>query len=196
MYTSFTDWKSGLYLEHYGIPGMKWGVRRYQNKDGSYTEVGKRRAYALQTHKNVESIFSSFSKEDKRLLGSGEDDIEYMSREATAYWVEKRFLAKHGNISVGWLDIIRSPNTGEANIAIGVHSGYRGKGYASKLARKGAKWIDAHMDEFSKVNWGAYKKNAASIQLAKKNGFVLDEERKDFAVYSKRRKAAKGGKVG
>lgn len=31
------------YLAHYGIKGMKWGVRRYQNKDGSLTAAGKKR---------------------------------------------------------------------------------------------------------------------------------------------------------
>jgi hypothetical protein len=30
-------------LTHYGIRGMKWGVRRYQNKDGSLTSAGKKR---------------------------------------------------------------------------------------------------------------------------------------------------------
>ena len=32
-------------LFHSGIKGMKWGVRRYQNEDGSYTEEGKERYY-------------------------------------------------------------------------------------------------------------------------------------------------------
>lgn len=31
------------YLEHHGILGMRWGVRRYQNEDGSLTEEGKAR---------------------------------------------------------------------------------------------------------------------------------------------------------
>lgn len=31
------------YLAHYGVLGQKWGVRRYQNKDGSLTPAGKQR---------------------------------------------------------------------------------------------------------------------------------------------------------
>lgn len=31
------------YLAHHGIKGMKWGVRRYQNEDGTLTAAGKKR---------------------------------------------------------------------------------------------------------------------------------------------------------
>lgn len=31
------------YLAHHGIMGMKWGVRRFQNADGTLTERGKKR---------------------------------------------------------------------------------------------------------------------------------------------------------
>lgn len=31
------------YLQHFGVKGMKWGVRRYENYDGSYTQRGLKR---------------------------------------------------------------------------------------------------------------------------------------------------------
>jgi len=37
----------GTWLCHHGVKGQKWGIRRYQNKDGSLTEVGKERYGAL-----------------------------------------------------------------------------------------------------------------------------------------------------
>jgi len=36
------------YLQHWGIKGQKWGVRRFQNEDGTRTEAGKKREAAAR----------------------------------------------------------------------------------------------------------------------------------------------------
>lgn len=43
---------------HYGVKGMKWGVRRYQNKDGSLTNLGKSR----KGMDDINDIISTMSK--------------------------------------------------------------------------------------------------------------------------------------
>ena len=60
---------------HYGIPDMQWGVRRFQNKDGSLTEAGKRRyaKIARQHIKSDEGDVRGFLKEGvSEVFGAGE----------------------------------------------------------------------------------------------------------------------------
>ena len=64
------------YLTHYGILGMKWGVCRYQNKDGTITALGKKR----QSHDRVlgpESTFKSKIRETRYSIGNRLNPREY-----------------------------------------------------------------------------------------------------------------------
>lgn len=47
---------------HWGVKGMKWGVRRYQNADGSLTDAGKRR-YSSDIAANAKKKDNGLSKE-------------------------------------------------------------------------------------------------------------------------------------
>ena len=40
-------------LYRFGVKGMKWGVRRYQNEDGSLTSLGKKRDKMLSDRKTA-----------------------------------------------------------------------------------------------------------------------------------------------
>lgn len=62
------------YIQHHGIKGQKWGVRRYQNKDGTLTAAGKKRVKSLNP------------TSDKQYTGSRHDSEAYkqyrMNKEA------------------------------------------------------------------------------------------------------------------
>lgn len=51
-------------LYHHGVKGMKWGVRRYQNKDGSLTPAGKKRVekYTVKEAKKLAKRVSRLEK--------------------------------------------------------------------------------------------------------------------------------------
>lgn len=53
-------------LAHYGVLGMKWGVRRYQNADGSYTKRGLERYSKSQNKYNDANENLKRAKENAR----------------------------------------------------------------------------------------------------------------------------------
>ena len=65
-----------LYLVHHGIKGQKWGVRRYQNDDGSYTDAGKRR-YLKDMKKDMNEHFhNQISKEASKVTTIGRNGYD------------------------------------------------------------------------------------------------------------------------
>lgn len=60
-------------LYHWGIKGMKWGVRRYQNEDGTLTEAGRRRLEKADykwAKKRTDKITAKAKKESQRELNA------------------------------------------------------------------------------------------------------------------------------
>ena len=53
-------------LKHHGIKGQKWGVRRYQNADGSLTPLGKKK-YGTKENFERQMAAKNFRKQSKKL---------------------------------------------------------------------------------------------------------------------------------
>lgn len=53
------------YLSHHGIKGQKWGVRRYQNADGTLTSDGKKHYGLDKLNSNNRKDISNLSEKDR-----------------------------------------------------------------------------------------------------------------------------------
>ena len=92
--TSSASFISDDELYHYGIKGQKWGVRRYQNKDGSLTAAGKKRRSSSDEVRNMstdelrqkvrrlnnEQRYIDLTKSSSSSISKTADGIERMSR--------------------------------------------------------------------------------------------------------------------
>ena len=54
-----------IYLAHYGVKGQKWGVRRFQNRNGTLTAAGKKQ---IQAEKDKRKQLNKQIKDDAKTL--------------------------------------------------------------------------------------------------------------------------------
>lgn len=67
-------------LQHHGILGMKWGVHRYQNFNGSYTKAGLKRFEKSKSDYETGKQLTRAIKQRKKETGSNSFDIQVKDR--------------------------------------------------------------------------------------------------------------------
>ena len=103
-------------IYHHGIIGMKWGVRRYQNEDGSLTANGRNRYRNIDTVRSKKTNEKLYMAEHQRCKEDTERNFDILAngKKVGNVWLEDQ----GENLYLNWIDIKKTE---------------RGKGYADAV---------------------------------------------------------------
>lgn len=135
MATSFTDWE-GTCLAHHGIKGQKWGVRRFQNPDGTLTAAGKAKLKSEGGSRGASRQYNRQLRKLNRL--EKRTDVDLQAKKA------KRYSTKAKIAGLGAL--------GLAGAAVGSHAGTV-KGIKNDIKAWDNTWHNADKESSEVLNW-------------------------------------------
>lgn len=155
------------YLAHYGVKGMRWGVRRYQKPDGSLTDDGKKKVskmYKKQADKvtaelnrrSTDMYVSAYNKAAQKMNNGGIDEFNKQQ--------EKKYgknFAKRAGYMDDYEDMFSKELTNNMNKSLDEF-------YKSN---KNFKKAQALVDEFGMTKWD---------DLAKENSEVIKKLQKSL----------------
>ncbi|HAU85218.1 MAG TPA: hypothetical protein DCW90_06865 [Lachnospiraceae bacterium] len=149
------------YLAHHGVLGQKWGVRRFQNADGSLTPKGKKHLASLESKSN--KLYEKSKKQSSAQTKAKISDYERKAAEANskrAYYKneEERRRAKRDRALT---DIGYTGNLNKAE---------RARKRANRYDRKATKYAAKAASMKNKATKTAAKKEKVDNKIAALQG--------------------------
>ena len=134
--------EDGAYLAHHGIKGQRWGVRRFQNPDGSLTAAGVKRI------KTLESQSEKIDRKKSKLNSS--KNVAKISK-YTEESVNKKQIASEKKYDEAFYN--HRSNSAHTEIGRGSNENKSRKAYKQfKKATKKAAKLDKRIYKFDKKN--------------------------------------------
>ena len=181
--------RSDDYVEHHGIKGQKWGVRRFQNKDGTLTALGKQKQRQLRSMLSVENSLSD--KEYDTFYDRTGAHKNRETRKSLNEWINQ-----YGNheaiVSVAQNNSVTFASFQGDGWEMGwaTNPKQRGKGVTDRNIQEAVKQIRYNRNNPDDIYAWIDPNNVASVKAAERNGFkntneklVIDKRSHDKFVY-------------
>ncbi len=94
-------------LQHFGILGMRWGVRRYQNPDGSLTPAGRRRYDVGDPNSDTGTQTKTSSIDSQRAVQLRSKGLDNLTND------ELSDVVRRMNLEKNYKDLTRVPSNYE-----------------------------------------------------------------------------------
>ena len=159
------------HIAHHGIKGMKWGVRRFQNYDGTLTPLGKKKQQQLRSLYSVE--YGLTDDEYDKLNANTSAHKHRATRKDLNEWLNNRMNYSDALVVSAQNNSVCSASHEDFGWEMGWATSpkARGKGYTDRNIQDAIKQIRIDRNNPDDI-WAMIEtNNVASMKAAERNGF-------------------------